>query len=53
MGLIVALLVIWLVIVVIGFVVKSLFWLAVIGIVLFLGTAAYGAIKRRSSGQIR
>ncbi len=53
MGLIVALLVIWLVIVVIGFVVKSLLWLAVLGLVLFVGTAAYGAIKRRSSGQLR
>lgn len=53
MGLIVALLVIWLVIVVIGFVVKSLLWLAVVGLVLFVGTAAYGAIKRRSSGQLR
>ncbi len=53
MGLIVALLVIWLVIVVIGFVVHSLLWLAIVGIVLFLGTAVYGAIKRRSSGQLR
>lgn len=53
MGLIVALLVIWLVIVVVGFVVKSLLWLAIVGIILFLGTAAYGAIKRRSSGQLR
>ncbi len=47
------LLVIWLVFVVVGFVVKSLLWLAIVGIVLFLGTAAYGAIKRRSSGQLR
>ncbi|MCW0212142.1 MAG: hypothetical protein OJJ54_02195 [Pseudonocardia sp.] len=53
MGLIVALLVIWLVVVVIGFVVKSLFWLAIVGIVLFLATGAYGAIKRRASGQLR
>jgi len=53
MGLIVALLVIWLVVVVIGFVVKSLLWLAIVGIVLFLGTVAWGAIKRRSSGQLR
>lgn len=49
----VGLLVIWLVFVVVGFVVKSLLWLAIVGIVLFLGTAAYGAIKRRSSGQLR
>lgn len=49
----IGLLVIWLVLVVVGFVVKSLLWLAIVGIVLFLGTAAYGAIKRRSSGQLR
>ncbi|MFI9006960.1 hypothetical protein ACIGNX_06990 [Actinosynnema sp. NPDC053489] len=35
----------WLVLTVLGAVVKGLFWLAVIGGVLFLGTAAYGAIK--------
>jgi hypothetical protein len=49
----VGLLVLWLAFVVVGFIVKSLLWLAIIGIVLFLGTAAYGAIKRRSSGQLR
>lgn len=42
------LLVIWLVLAVLGFVVKGLFWLAVIGVVLFLGTAAYGAVRRRT-----
>ncbi|GAA4783002.1 hypothetical protein GCM10023200_15550 [Actinomycetospora chlora] len=42
------LLVIWLVLAILGFVVKGLFWLAVVGIVLFLGTAAYGAVKRRA-----
>ncbi|MEV8441517.1 hypothetical protein AB0425_29400 [Actinosynnema sp. NPDC051121] len=35
----------WLVITVLGAVIKGVFWLAVIGGVLFLGTAAYGAIK--------
>jgi hypothetical protein len=35
MGLIVVLLVLWLVFIVVGFVVKTLIWLAVIGIVLF------------------
>lgn len=47
------LLVIWLAFTVIGFVVKGLFWLAVIGGVLFLGTAAYTAIKGGSNRQIR
>lgn len=42
------LLVIWIVLAVLGFVVKGLFWLALIGIVLFLATAAYGAVRRRS-----
>ncbi|WP_370945559.1 hypothetical protein AB5J62_41665 [Amycolatopsis sp. cg5] len=40
-----ALIVIWLAFTVLGFVIKGLFWLAIIGGVLFLGTAAYGAIK--------
>ncbi|WP_405164665.1 hypothetical protein OG203_05995 [Nocardia sp. NBC_01499] len=46
--LIAILLVIWLVLAVLGFVIKGLFWLAIIGIVLFLGTAAWGAISRNS-----
>lgn len=50
MGIIVGILVIWLVLAVIGFVVKSLFWLAIVGIVLFIATAAYGAIKGKFSG---
>lgn len=40
-----ALIAIWLAVTVLGFVLKGLFWLAVIGGVLFLGTAAYGALK--------
>ncbi len=35
----------WLVLSLVGAVVKGLVWLAVIGGVLFLATAAYGAIK--------
>ena len=34
----------------IGFIIETLFWLAVIGIVLFLLTAAYWWFKLRSSG---
>lgn len=30
---------------VVGFLVKAVFWIAVIGGAVFLGTAAYGAIK--------
>ena len=38
MGLIIGLLVLWVVLAVIGFVVKSLFWLAIVGIILFAAT---------------
>jgi len=48
-GLIIGLLVLWLVLAIVGFVVKSLFWLAIVGIVLFIGTAALGAVRRRSA----
>lgn len=51
MGLIIALLVIWIVVSVLGFVIKGLVWLAVIGIVLFVATAAVGWIRNR--GKIR
>lgn len=43
------LLVVWLIFVVLGFVIKGFFWLAIIGIVLFLGTAAWGWLKRNTS----
>ncbi len=45
MGLIIGLLLLWLVLTVFGFVVKGLFWLAIIGIVLLLATVAYGFVK--------
>ncbi|SER36367.1 MULTISPECIES: hypothetical protein [Lentzea] len=38
---------IWIVLTVVGAVVKGLFWLAVIGGLLLAGTAAYGAIKSK------
>lgn len=44
MALIIALLVVWLVLVVIGFAVKALLWLAVLGLIFFLVTAIAGAI---------
>lgn len=47
------LLVIWLVVTLLGAFIKGLFWLAIIGGLLFLGTAAYGAIKRRDNPSIR
>jgi hypothetical protein len=42
------LLAIWLLLTVLGAVLKGLLWLAVIGGVLFIGTAAYGAIKGKT-----
>ena len=48
LGLIALLLIIWIALVVIGAVVKGLFWLAVIGVVLFLATAAFGWMRRRT-----
>ena len=40
------LLLIWLVVTVVGAVIKGLFWLAVVGLVLFVLTAAFGWGKR-------
>lgn len=48
MGIIIALLVVWLVLVVIGFAVKALLWLAIVGIVLFVITGIVGAVRRRA-----
>jgi hypothetical protein len=48
MGLILGLLVLWLVLVVVGFAVKALFWLAIVGLVLFLATGVLGALRGRS-----
>ncbi|GAA4756599.1 hypothetical protein [Actinomycetospora chibensis] len=42
----VAALIVWVVLAVLGFVIKGLFWLAIVGIVLFVATAAVGAAKR-------
>ncbi|GJF03773.1 hypothetical protein PSD17_27320 [Pseudonocardia sp. D17] len=51
MVLIIGLLVLWLVLVVLGFAVKSLLWLAIIGIVLFIATGTFGAVRRRSAAR--
>jgi len=48
--LLVILLVVWVALAVLGFVIKGLFWLAVVGIVLFLATSLWGFLKRGSSG---
>lgn len=48
-GLIVGLLVIWLILAVLGLVIKGLFWLFVVGAVLFVITAIIGWVRRRAS----
>jgi hypothetical protein len=48
LGLMVLLLIVWLALVVIGAVVKGLFWLLIMGAILFVATAAFGWIKRRA-----
>jgi hypothetical protein len=49
LGLIALLLIIWLLFIILGFVIKGLLWLALIGVVLFLATGAWGWLKRRTS----
>lgn len=41
-------LVVWLAISLIGFIIKGLFWLGVIGLALFAVTSIYGYVKRQS-----
>ena len=49
MGLIITLLIIWLVLSILGFAIKGLLWLAVIGLVLFAATAVWGWVKRKAT----
>lgn len=49
LGFLLLLLVVWIVVSILGAVIEGLFWLTVVGIVLFLGTAAYAWAKRRVS----
>ena len=49
MGIIITLLIIWLVLSVLGFVIEGLLWLAIIGIVLFIGTLIFGLIRTRNA----
>jgi hypothetical protein len=48
LALIGVLLLIWLAVIVLGAVIHGLFWLVIIGIVLFLATAAFGWVRRRT-----
>jgi hypothetical protein len=42
------LLIIWLAVSILGFVLEGLFWLAIVGIVLFVVTAVVGALRGRT-----
>lgn len=45
MPIIIAFLVLWLVCIIIGFTIKAVLWLALVGVVLFVATAIIGAIR--------
>jgi hypothetical protein len=47
--LLIVLLVLWLILSIVGFAIKGLLWLAMVGIVLFVGTVAIGAVRRRAN----
>jgi uncharacterized membrane protein YccC len=49
LGLVIGLLILWLVLSVVGFAVKGLLWLAIIGIVLFVATGVFGLVRRRGN----
>jgi hypothetical protein len=44
----VILLVVWAVLSIVGFVFDGLLWLAIIGIVLFVGTLVFGVVRQRA-----
>ncbi|KAM9866732.1 hypothetical protein ACIFOC_00424 [Leucobacter aridicollis] len=48
-ALIIIFLVLWAVLAIVGFALKGLLWLGIIGIVLFVGTLLLGIVRRRSS----
>jgi hypothetical protein len=50
MRFILLLLVLWLIFAILGFIIKGLVWLAVLGIVLFIATAVVGAMRRAKTG---
>jgi hypothetical protein len=47
----IVLLVLWLILTIVGFAIKGLVWLAIIGIVLFLGTSAVGFVRRKAANR--
>ncbi len=51
--LVIVLLVLWAILSVVGFAIKGLIWLAVIGIILFLGTLVIGIVRRTMNANKR
>jgi len=45
---IVILLVVWAILAVVGFAINGLLWLAIIGIILFVGTLIFGFVRRNA-----
>ncbi|WP_168428975.1 hypothetical protein [Microbacterium sp. K36] len=44
----VILLIVWAILAVVGFAIEGLLWLAIIGIILFVGTVIFGLLRNRS-----
>jgi hypothetical protein len=44
--LVIVLLVLWAILTVVGFAIKGLVWLAIIGVILFIGTLIIGLVRR-------
>jgi hypothetical protein len=42
------LIIVWAVLAIVGFALEGLLWLAIIGLVLFIGTIVFGLIRRRA-----
>jgi LPXTG-motif cell wall-anchored protein len=51
LSVIAVLLLVWLVLAVLGAMIEGLLWMTIVGAVLFIATAAYGAMKRRRDRQ--
>lgn len=46
------LIVVWVLLAIVGFVIEGLFWLAVVGLVLFIGTIVFGLIRRKAGRSV-
>lgn len=44
----IVLLAVWVIVSIVGFAVEGLMWIGIVGVVLFVGTAAIGAVRRKA-----